>query len=35
MRNVGECDAWDPYDEAKITFECFAQMLAFVASIKH
>ena len=33
MRSVGECDAWDPYDEVKITFECFAQMLAFVASI--
>lgn len=23
MRNVGECDAWDPYDEVKITFEQF------------
>lgn len=22
MRNVGECDAWDPYEEVKITFEC-------------
>jgi len=23
MRNVGECDAWDPYEEVKITFEQF------------
>ncbi|CAK9104524.1 Uncharacterized protein SCF082_LOCUS48774 [Durusdinium trenchii] len=27
MRNVGECDAWDPYDEVNITFEQFQTAL--------
>lgn len=31
MRNVGECDAWDPYDEVKITFECEAQIVGSAA----